>query len=348
MPYQSPFIATNAAKPAAATPPVAAASPPRRVLWWVGASLALFAPLFAFLLTPWLFAGFDPASVVAARQLSQRLAEAGLEQAVRVTPGKNGDSGAIFLTGAVASDEELARVFRLADGLPFRVNVTGVRVENDLARAVRETLNARGFFPEVRYHDAEDRLLVALYLQDAIVEAEMMASLGEDVPRLKTAAFTTVYAQDVAPALTAELQKIGLDGEQAIYLAGKVMLPYRLDAEGRKNLEAALRRTQEKLGAPVFFQARAEAERERAKERHPADNPVLAQGRGNAPAADAWGGLKVMSVTLGAVPFVTTSDRQTFFPGATLPGGAILASIHADHLVIQNGRDTITHLLKEE
>ena len=55
-----------------------------------------------------------------------------------------------------------------------------------------------------------------------------------------------------------------------------------------------------------------------------------------------------MSVTLGEIPFVTMSDQQRFFPGAVLPGGATLVSIHFDRLILQAGEETLTYPLKEK
>jgi hypothetical protein len=83
------------------------------------------------------------------------------------------------------------------------------------------------------------------------------------------------------------------------------------------------------------------------KRRAPDSGLNSTPGSGARPTADGLGGLKVMSVTLGAIPFVTMSDQQKFFPGAVLPGGATLVSIHADRLILQAGEETITYPLKE-
>jgi type III secretion protein D len=290
--------------------------------------------------------GISQSPDAAARQLREAL-ETGGFRGIRV---ETDASRALVLRGTVENDRELRRVFDLAEGLPFRVHVEKVRVGGDLLRFTRETLNAHGFFPDVRYRDADRHdLALALYLKDGMVEAGMMASLAPDLPKLATASRKIVYARDLAPVLEAELSRIGLEGERAVYLAGKVILPYRLDVEARRKLDAALETVRENLGVPVVFQVT-----ETAPDRLPEERVAMESGSppaplaGVRPAADGLGGLKVMSVTLGAIPFVTMTDQQKFFPGAVLPGGATLVGIHADRLILQADGETLTYLLKEE
>jgi type III secretion system YscD/HrpQ family protein len=279
---------------------------------------------------------------VTARALGERLAAAGFT-GVRAEDGEG--YGAVVLRGAVADDLALQALLRQVGAPPFRVHVD-VRVENDRLRAVRETFQAHGFFPAVRQVE-KDQLALALYLKDGLVEAQMLEVLSRDVPRLKAASRKVIYARDLSPVLNAELQKIGLDGGRITYLAGKVLYPFQLDPTGQEHLEEALQQVQKTLGAPVFFQAEAKARAERYLAAE-APRRLAATSDAASPDGDIWGGLKVMGVTLGVMPFVTTNDQQKFFPGAVLPGGASLVSIHADHLVILNGQETLTYFLKEE
>ncbi|MDR0379892.1 MAG: type III secretion system inner membrane ring subunit SctD [Candidatus Accumulibacter sp.] len=284
----------------------------------------------------------------AARQLRKTLETEGFRE-IRV---ETGASRALVLRGTVENDQELRRVLDLAANLPFRVHVGNVRVGSDLLRITRETLNAHGFFPEVRYRDDDDGLDLALYLKDSMVETGMMASLAPDLPKLNAASRKVVYARDVEPVLSQELSRLGLEGGDVVYLAGKVILPFRLDFKARQELDVALAAVRETLGAPVFFQV-TETPLDRLPEKQTiavesGTNPATDEGGSTDQlAVDGLGGLKVMSVTLGAIPFVTMTDQQKFFPGAVLPGGATLVSIHADRLIIQSGEETITHLLKE-
>jgi type III secretion system YscD/HrpQ family protein len=298
--------------------------------------------------------GFPQSPHAAAQQLREALEAEGF-RGIRVEPGV---SRALALYGTVENDRELRRVLDLAADSPFRVHVGEVRVGSDLLRVTREILNAHGFFPEVRYRDDDDGLALALYLKDSMVETGMMVSLAPDLPKLESASRRVVYARDMEPVLTRELSRFGLEGKAVVYLAGKVILPFRLDFKARQELDAALASVQETLGVPVFFQVTETMDALPGQRTImlPDASPGTAcppeafdQAEGDARRGTAGlGGLEVMSVTLGEIPFVTMRDRQKFFPGAVLPGGAVLVSIHADHLILQDGGETITYPLKEK
>ncbi|MDR2788750.1 MAG: type III secretion system inner membrane ring subunit SctD [Candidatus Accumulibacter sp.] len=328
----------------------------RRPLW-VGLGIAVIVLALLALGVTLAIANLPPSPEAAALRLRAALDAAGFQK-IRVEPGV---AHALALRGMVENDQELRRVFRLAQGLPFRVHVAELRVGNDLLRTMRETLNAHGFFPDVRYADSANGpgggLVLALYLKDSMVETGMISSLSQDVPELETALRKVVYAQDVAPVLERELARLDLAGERAIYLSGKVVLPFNLDFRAQQALEVALETVRTTLGVPVVFQVSADDPASGAAaapaDGTPADVPPdgsldLAGKSGGSAAPDALGGLKIMSVTLDRIPFVTMSDQQKFFPGAVLPSGATLVSIHPERLVFQNGADTITYSLKEE
>jgi type III secretion system YscD/HrpQ family protein len=335
-------------------PPSLALPRTRAGLAGLTVGLAVFAALVflvAALATGKEIPGFPPSPGAAAQRLRLALDAAGFRN-IRV---ETDAARALVLRGQVENDQALRRVFHLTEGLPFRVRVSELRVGSDLLRVTRETLNTHGFFPEVRYRDASgDDLALALYLKDSMVETGMMASLSQDLPKLAAATRKVAYARDVAPVLERELSQIGLEGERAVYLAGKVALPFRLDFRSREQLDAALAAVRKTLGVPVLFQVT-----ETALDRLP-DARTIRLSQENSPDAeggrsasadgepDRLGGLRVMSVTLGEIPFVTMSDQQKFFPGAELPGGATIVSIHPDRLILQDGAETITYPLKEE
>ena len=284
--------------------------------------------------------------------IAQQLRTALETEGVRGIRVETGAARALVLRGTVENDQELRQVLNLAADLPFRVHVGEVRVGSDLLRVTRETLNAHGFFPEVRYRDADDGLTLALYLKDRMVETGMMASLIPDVPKLDTATREVIYAQDVEPVLTPELSRLGLESKEVVYLAGKVILPFRLDFEAREELDMALATVQETLGVPVFFQVTESMDAILGQKTILLpDDAGTQEEDGQAEenvVHESLNGLEVMSVTLGEIPFVTLRDQQKFFPGAVLPGGAVLVSIHADHLIFQDGWETITYPLKEK
>ena len=257
------------------------------------------------------------------------------------------DRNALLLRGVVTDDRSLATLTRLASAQPLRTYLN-VRVEDDALRAVRETLNAHDFYPEVSY-ESSGRLRLALYLKDRLTESSLL-ELGQDTPKILKASRKVAYAEDVAPLLNHELRALGLDAEGVSYLPGKVLLPYRLPPDTLRQLAEALARVRQRLGVPVVFQMNAgKLEHEVAAANHQGSNEMpdftfstTAEGK-NA----ALGGLTVMSVTSGAIPFVTMSDRQTFFPGAVLPNGVSLVGIYADHLVLQKDQEIFTYSLKE-
>jgi type III secretion system YscD/HrpQ family protein len=288
----------------------------------------------------------------AVQKLNDALAEAGFVD-VRAQSDDAADPKAVVLSGTVDDDARLQALLQLASNQSLRTHVD-VRVRGDALRILRETLNAHGFFPEVRYlegvGDAE-RIALTVYAKDGFAEARMMA-LAADAPRLKEAARRMVYADEVKPALARELKPLGLDAARAVWLDGKVELPYRLTAEAQIDLDAALNRVRKTLNAPVMFEMRdggggesvaAVAVSDGVK---PTPDPSLV--REGSKADDVWGGLRVVGVTSGKIPFVTTHDGQKFFPGAVLPGGAVLTAIRPDRLVIQNGGKAATYPLRED
>jgi type III secretion system YscD/HrpQ family protein len=304
-----------------------------------------------------------PSSALAVDDLNARLQAAGFS-AVRASANDAGDSGAITLTGVVENDQRLSGVLRLAAELPLRTRVE-VRVAEDVLRMVRETLNTHGFFPAVRYVDAarsDGRLALTLYLKDGFVEARMLA-LSQDAPRLVNAERRVIDAKTLAPVLSRELRAIGLEGDQVEYLPGSVALPYRLTAAQQSALDAALNRVRKALDAPVMFEMRghrpppaaAPVAGVPAAGGLPGENaPALAPTTSAAASetaeqpGDPWGGLRVTGVTVGEIPFVSTSDGQKFFPGAVLPNGAVLVGIALDALKIQNGGEMQIYPLKEK
>jgi type III secretion protein D len=309
----------------------------------------------------------EPSITVTVGELNARLRAAGFG-AVRASANDASDPGAITLSGVVDNDERLRGVLRLAAELPLRTRVE-VRVAEDVLRMVRETLNTHGFFPAVRYVDADrsdGRLALTLYLKDGFVEARMLA-LSQDAPRLVNAERRVIDAKTLSPVLSRELQAIGLADDQVEYLPGSVALPYRLTAAQQSALDAALNRVRKSLDAPVMFEMRgsrppavtASATASASDSAGGAADGGLPGGDAAAPSSatagaaagspgDPWGGLRVSGVTVGEIPFVTTSDGQKFFPGAVLPNGAVLVGIALDALRIQNGGEMQIHPLKEE
>jgi type III secretion protein D len=291
----------------------------------------------------------DPATIERVRAAIGEAGFSGIE--VRADPA---DRGLLTLSGEVADDparQSLARVARESgpEGLRFKLDLS---VRGDFLRAVEETLNAHGFYPAVRASSASadtPRIALSLYLKDELTEGAMLALAG-DLPALDKAERRVVYARDLAPLLEAELSALGLDARRVGYLAGKVLLPYRLPPKTAEKLAASLDRVRAALGVPIVFQHTETA----AATLKDDDAPKAILAKTLAPSAvensrnaDPLGGLKVVSVTPGAMPFVTLSDRQTLFAGAELPGGAVLTGIFIDRLEFLRGRDTYTHILQE-
>ncbi|GHT93573.1 hypothetical protein FACS1894116_05870 [Betaproteobacteria bacterium] len=314
-------------------------------------SLVLFALVLSVVvlaLVALTYAKTDDARAAQVQALAGELERAGIKTVVVLEAE---DPHALLLRGVVADDSALKALVQIASAQPLRTYLD-VRVGDDLLRVLRETLNAHDFYPEVSYTDG-DRLHLALYLKDALTENRLL-ELGQDVPRLAQATRKLAYAQDVAPLLGPELRALGLDDTRVAYLPGKVVLPYPLTPDAMEQLAAALDRVRQRLGVPIVFQVDAGRAGAGAA---PGFVPVLttnatATMKGDpAPAAEvknaALGSLTVMSVTSGVIPFVTMSDQQKFFPGAVLPNGVSLVSIHPDRLVLQKDQEIFTYSLKE-
>jgi type III secretion system YscD/HrpQ family protein len=267
----------------------------------------------------------------AAEKLNAHLAREGLA-GVRAELAE----GTLILKGLAADDRELARIAGLAAAQPYPVKME-VRVLDDRLRAVRETMNSKGFFPEVGL-DREGRLEIAVYMKDALVEDRAFYMLDDDLRGLAQAVRRVVHARELRPVLERELRRIGLERVKPDYQDGLVKLPLTPDPEERRRLGEALENVRQELGAPLVFQM-ADGRTERAATAlAPELSPAEDSGLDN---------LAVMSVTQGPLPFITLSDGQKFFIGAVLPNGATLVGLGDGKLEMALGDTIIIQTLME-
>ncbi|MDR2934632.1 MAG: type III secretion system inner membrane ring subunit SctD [Candidatus Adiutrix sp.] len=315
-------------------PPAEAASDrpaeePAAGCWTLWLGLAILVLLLGGLLLGGLGEGLDQTS--AAERLNALFAQNGVE-GVRAEPGPE----ALVIRGQAADDGEMALIARLAAAQPYRVRLE-VRILADRLRAVRETMNNRGFFPEVGVLP-DGRLRLAVYMRDAQVEDQVFEDLEKDIKGLAEAERRVVHAPEIAPALTRELRLAGLDRVAPVFLEGRVRLPFQPTAEERRRLNLALEKVRQAAGAPLAVQLASAAVLEASSETGtPASSAAPTESR-----------LEVMSVNLGPLPFITLRDGQKFFIGGVLPGGAALAGIAADHLELTLGDKTTIHPLEDQ
>jgi len=244
---------------------------------------------------------------------------------------------ALVIRGLAVDDGEMDLIARLAAAQPFKVRLE-VRILADRLRAVRETMNNRGFFPEVRLLP-DGRLRLAVYMKDAQVEDRAFEDLERDLQGLAEAERRVVHAPEIQPTLARELQLAGLGRVAPVFMDGRVSLPFQPSAEERRRLNQALEKVREAIGAPLAVQLASEG----------GERPLGAVLEGAPPdPAGAEDRLEIMSVNLGPLPFITLRDGQKYFVGGVLPNGATLAGIAADRLELAVGDEITVHPLEEQ
>jgi type III secretion system YscD/HrpQ family protein len=260
--------------------------------------------------------------------------------------------GAWVVSGIVADDAARQKLAALASTLPSRV-LLDVQVADDAWRAATATLNARGFYPAIASVPVPEGSAKAMppklsaYVKDGAAEAKFLAIVRSDLPQLAGAAFHFVYAGMLAPALRQALAAQGVPDKGLRFEDGHVALDWPRQAGQEARLAKALADAEKAVGAPVRL-VRAEAEA--PAQRRNAFMPTGKEFAQTPAEADdpVWGKLSVAGVAPGAFPFVTTQDGQKFFVGAKLPGGQTLKEIHADHLVLDDGGQSVTYALEDK
>ena len=291
----------------------------------------------------------------AADRLNALLAEKGLT-GVLAEP----EDGTLVLRGLAVDDRELALITGLVAAQPYPVKVE-VRILADRLRAVQETMNAWGFFPEVRL-GPDGRLEIAVYMRDALVEDRLFSLLDTDLRGLAQAARRVVYARDLRPVLEWELRRAGLGRIEPEFLDGRVTLALTPDSDERRRLSEALERVRKTLGVPVVFHlADGRTERPVWEEPPAPEEPLLPvlmptlepqKPPLDPPPDDPAAGpglarLEVMSVTEGTMPFITLNDGQKFFIGGVLPNGATLVGLESGRLHMALGDKIIIQTLED-
>lgn len=319
---------------------------------WGGRSLilalAVLAVLAALVLGP-LLESFLSGRAREARRVESLLREQGFGQ-LRTESGPDG----VMVSGLLSDDRELSRLVRLVASQPTRVYLT-VEVEDDLVRAVRELMLARGFFPEVRRVDGQ--LSVAAYLRDGLVEARLFETLRGDMAGLGRPLWRVVYAPQVKAVLEEELGRVGL-GDMALHFGdGWIEWGGELDLAGRQRLEQARTAAESRLKVPLGLRPAGALPAVGAgpAEVQPfASGPVTLPGQTGpvaladavrSPDLDPLGGLKIMGVTLEPLRFLTTQDGRKYFEGGVLPSGYTVTAISAREITLARDGRTVSHQL---
>jgi type III secretion protein D len=279
--------------------------------------------------------------------------EPGLDQAARIrsileTNNFQGliveaSGDAVTISGTLADDREVARLVDLVRGQPAKVYLK-VSVTNDRIRAVKDALNAHGFYPEVSL--GETGLTVAAYMKDSLVEAKAFAYVGNDV-RDAVAERRIVYQERLEEALLSEMRRAGLSGLPVTFADGHLDFPVELNIEARRNLERAVSSVSRRLGVPVSYRIVSPEGVASPSLPGPLEQPLPEEAPKTPTEASPLGGLKVTGVTLSPLKFVSTSDGQKLFIGSVLQSGYTIEEINNGEIILSRDDQRITHQLGE-
>ncbi len=344
-----PDISAEPEKPPPEEPPGNRRAGSRK---WRGRSLILALAVLA-LLAPLALGPFWEMLFTGRTREIRRLETLLNEQGFGQLQAERGPDG-VTVRGLLPDDRELSRLVRLVSGQPARVYLM-VEVEDDLVRAVRELMLARGFFPEVRRVDGQ--LSVAAYLKDGLVEARLFETLCGDVPGLGRPLWRVAYAPQVKAVLEEELARVGLENLALRFGDGRIEWGGELDLTGHQRLELARAAAETRLKVPLGLRPAGTlppGEDGSAEVQSFAAGPLIFPGSaGPAPPKAGWlpgerdplGGLKIMGVTLEPLRFLTTQDGRKYFEGAVLPSGYTITAISARAITLARDGQTVNHQL---
>ncbi|MBQ3170865.1 MAG: type III secretion system inner membrane ring subunit SctD [Mailhella sp.] len=283
----------------------------------------------------------SPTELTPAQTMRRLLDEAGYDKLAITENGRS-----VTVTGRIASDRERGRLLRLAQLLDFPVYLD-VAVHSDAADAVRASFNTLGLWPEVTElpPSARPGVRVRGYIRNGYLEELALSNARRNVPALRPQQengrpaleiFSDIcHEDDVQAVLDPALAAAGVDFVARNYLPGKVELRGTLTPQSKAALEEAVMLVLRKLGRPVPFHIVNEAE-----EQKPQANIYTRHGE-QAAQSEAPARFKVVSVSMGAMKFVTLESGEIVFEGGELPGGSILEAISVDALTLsRNGKKT--------
>lgn len=276
----------------------------------------------------------------------QLLNEAGY-QSLQVS----GSEDSVTVTGRIATDRERGRLLRLAQMLPFPVYLD-VTVRSDVADAVRASFNTLSLWPEVTELPPSGRpgIRVRGYIKNGIIEQQALSNAIRNVPALRAPeggkALLEIFRdikheEDVQALLTPALMLVGVKDVQCTFHPGRIELKGALTPQSKAALDDAVKAVEAQLGVPVPFDIINETEIQTQKTNIYVDqrSPDSRKAASMEKAPDPF---KVISVSMGAMKFITLETGERIFEGGELPGGYVLEHIGVDALkLVKNGNPTI-------
>lgn len=250
-------------------------------------------------------------------------------------------SDSAVIGGALADDLELARLVELVKGQPFRVYLK-VAVANDRLRAVRDTLNAHGFYPRVELTAAG--LRVAAYMKDGLAEAKAFGYVDRDVSEAVIRIRDIVHKDRLEPVIKEEIRLAGLPETPVTFADGHLEFPEPLSLEARRSLNQAAEAAGHRLGIQIFYRFVSPEGQSPILTGAPAPPPPEPP-----PTADAspLAGLTVTGVTLTPLKFVSADGGRKLFEGSVLKSGYTIKEIRNGEIVLSRDGREIIHKLGE-
>ena len=254
----------------------------------------------------------------------------------------------VTVTGRIASDRERGRLLRLAQLLEFPVYLN-VAVHSDVADAIRASFNTFGLWPEVTELPPSSRpgVRVRGYVKNGYLEELALSLASRNVPALRPTKeggkpeleiFSDFcHEEEVQAVLTPALEAAGVGFVSQNYLPGKVELRGTLTPQNKKALEDVAIQVIKQLDTPVPFNIINDAE-----EKKPQANIYNSHGeQASAKTTATAQRFKVISVSMGAMKFITLNSGEIVFEGGELPDGSILEAINVDALTLsRDGKKT--------
>lgn len=277
-----------------------------------------------------------------AEYLLLRLEEKGIT-GVHVTPFANG----VLASGVVKDEQERTVIWQMAQEMQVPVQID-VQVRDDLARAIRDSLNAQGLFIAVKVDDTGEASIRG-YMENKLIESAALSTVKHDVPNAGNLSRKIVFAEQLAPLLDTAMLNAGLENTSIRYTPGTISITGMLTLEEKGRLEQIFRNLEKQLDIPLRYVLLPPRPKKSTSATNPfklLDKDSAQDDSGDNEDTGPFRGTRVTGVTMEPMKFITLDNGERIFEGGVLPGGHTLEMISPRELTLRKGNAKTKYELK--
>lgn len=253
----------------------------------------------------------------------------------------------IKAAGLVKNEQERTFIWQVAQEMQVPVQMD-IQVQDDLARAVRDALNAQGLAVAVGLDDT-GKVTLRGYMENKLIESAALSSVKSDVPNINEISRKIVFAEQLSPLLDAALAEAGLDHVVVRYTPGVVSITGVLTTEEKERLEHVFQNLEKQLDVPLRYVLVPPRPKKQSGK-----DASFGLGHKNSGRDDTeepgdsgpFQGKRVTGVTMSPMKFITLDNGERIFEGGLLPGGHTLEQVSPRELTLRKGNTVSKYELK--